>query len=96
MRIVRSPEAIADLDAIWVYIAAHDFEAADRIVDQVVAATNRLADYPESGSPRFHIRSGLRSITVGKYIVYYVVEPEKVRLVRVMHGARDVPDVSAI
>ncbi len=35
--------------------------------------------------------SGFRMIAVNKYLLFYKVYPEKVDILRVLHGARDYP-----
>ncbi|PTW46847.1 toxin ParE1/3/4 [Sphingomonas faeni] len=88
MKIRRLPQAIRDVDDIWLYIARHDPDAATRLVERLVSSVARLADYPESGSARPEIGTGARSITVGNYLVLYRVERDSVDIVRVVHGAQ--------
>lgn len=89
MKIRRLPQAIRDVDDIWMYIALHDPDAATRLVERLVARVARLADYPESGPARPEIGAGARSITVGNYLVLYRVERDSVDIVRIVHGAQE-------
>jgi toxin ParE1/3/4 len=89
MRLRRLPRAIRDVDEIWTWIAAEDFAAAERWAWSIVEATDRLVDFPNSGTPRPDLASGVRSIVVGRYLVLYRVGPDSVDIVRVVHGARD-------
>ncbi len=89
MKIRRLPQAIRDVDDIWLYIARHDPDAATRLVERLVLSVARLADYPESGPARPEIGAGARSITVGNYLVLYRVELESVDIVRVVHAAKE-------
>lgn len=89
MKIRRLPQAIRDVDDIWLYIAQHDPDAATRLVERLVSSVARLADYPESGPARPEIGAGARSITVGNYIVLYRLGRESVDIVRVVHSARE-------
>lgn len=88
MKVRRLPQAIRDVDDIWLYIARHDPDAATRLVERLVSSVARLADYPESGPARPEIGAGARSITVGNYLVLYRVERDSVDIVRVVHVAR--------
>ena len=88
MKIRRLPQAIRDVDEIWLYIARHDPDAATRLVERLVSSVARLADYPESGPARPEIGAGVSSITVGNYLVLYRVERDSVDIVRVVHGAQ--------
>lgn len=89
MRIRRFPRAIRDVDEIWDWIATEDLEAADRLSDRIARATDRLADFPQSGAPRPELGPDGRSIVVGKYLVLYRVGPDCVDILRVVHGARE-------
>lgn len=91
MRIRRLPRAIRDIDEIWDWVAAEDMRAAERLAERITHATDRLADFPESGSPRPELGRDVRSIVVGRYIVVYRVGPDSVDIVRVVHGARELP-----
>lgn len=89
--IVRaSASARRDLANIWVHVALRDEPAADRLIDRIAAATNRLADFPESGPARPEIAADARSVTVGRYLVLYRVSGDAVEVVRVLHGAMDI------
>jgi toxin ParE1/3/4 len=48
-RVLRTPDAIADLDGIWDYIARDNPAAADRVLDQLNERFVLLADNPEIG-----------------------------------------------
>jgi toxin ParE1/3/4 len=89
MKIRRLPQAIRDVDEIWLYIARRDPDAATRLVERLMSSVARLADYPESGPARPEIGVGARSVTVGNYLVLYRVERESVDIVRVLHKAMD-------
>lgn len=90
MRIGRLPQAIRDVDDIWLHIAADNPAAATRLVEGLAAGVARLADFPESGPARPEIGAGARSVTLGNYLVLYRVGSDCVDIVRVIHGARDI------
>ncbi len=46
---VLSPDALADLDEIWLYIAADSMRAADKVVDELYKAIYKLAEKPLMG-----------------------------------------------
>lgn len=85
-----SPTAEGDLDIIFEWIARDDPDAAARHVRGLVAATWRLAEYPESGPARPDVGEGARSLTVGRYLVLYRIGAEAVEVVRFVHGSQDV------
>ena len=88
--VVLRRSADRDLDDIYDWIAADDPVAAERHVRRIVAAAERLAEFPKSGRARPEISEGARSLVVGRYLVLYRIEGEHVEIVRVVHGARDV------
>ena len=52
-----------------------------------------LLDFPESGTKRDQLRSGLRSFPVGSYMVFYLVIEKGIEIVRVLHGRRDIEKI---
>ncbi len=91
LRLRRTKLADADLDSIWLYIAADSVAAAERQIQRIEAAERRLADFPELGPARPELRAGLRSWAVGAYLIVYRIDPDALTIVRVLHGARDLP-----
>jgi toxin ParE1/3/4 len=90
-----SHSAREDLDRIWDYIAQDDPQAADRFVRLIVSKFVMLASMPQMGCPREELACGLRSFPVGNYIIFYRVMEGGVEIVRVLHGARDLPPLFA-
>lgn len=93
MRIVRSKRARQDLIAIWRYVAADDPDAADTLLDTIDTKCQLLMQHPNLGPERNDIREGLRYIRVGQYLVLYQVGEQVIRVVRVLHGRRDLRGV---
>jgi toxin ParE1/3/4 len=91
LKVRRLPLAIQDLDEIWMTIAMDSPRAADNLARRFFDAEDRLADFPELGEARPDIAPGLRKWTVGNYLIFYRVDPDAVTIVRVVHGARDLP-----
>jgi plasmid stabilization system protein ParE len=46
------PEAYADLDEIWEYIADDNLDAADRVLEEIFRTIRSLADFPHQGHNR--------------------------------------------
>lgn len=74
-------------------------EAGLRFVDAVDETIRAICATPLVGAPkqlRNPILSGLRSWAVKGFkgiLVFYVVEPDCVRIVRVLHGRRDIKKI---
>jgi len=85
-----SPEAQADLDERWFYIASNgSVDAADRFVDALTTRFFLLATHTRAGRQRDDLSHGLRMFPVGDYVVLYRVEGDDVVIVRVVRGSRD-------
>lgn len=82
-----------DLDEIWDYIARDNITAANQLLDQLHLKLALLAYSPGIGRPRDRLLLGLRSFPVGNYLLFYRPIPDGIELVRVLHGARDLPVV---
>jgi plasmid stabilization system protein ParE len=89
-----TPKARADLLAIWSYIAANNVEAADRVEAAIHHACAFLAEYPLCGHTRRDLTTlPVRIWTVPRYPNYVVVyDPvtKPVRIIRLLHGAREI------
>ena|ERR1700746_3531638 len=86
-----SPEARDDLREIWVYIASDNPGAADKLEEDIYAACELLSKNPHIG----HKRPDLTDEPVrfwpvrGQYLVIYLPDSEPLKIVRILHGARD-------
>ena len=85
-----SPLARADLDDIWQYIARDNLPAADRLLDTFYERFLLLAKQPLLGEVRDELRPGVRSFAAGSCVIYYQLADDRIRVVRVLHGSRDV------
>lgn len=85
-----TPEAIHDRDEIYDYIDA-DSPVAALILDELFEEkAGRLVDYPEMG--RLGREVGTRELVVHKnYIIVYDMSSEQMRVLRVLHVARQWP-----
>jgi toxin ParE1/3/4 len=87
--------ALAELDDIWYYVATESssIEAAERLLNAINDQFALLSKHPLLGRSRDDLRPGLRSITVGAYVVLYRVEDEDVVILHVLQGRRDIRSV---
>lgn len=93
MRVSLSGRAQNDLDPIWVYIASEsgNTEIADRVLGSISEAFRILRSSPYIGRVRdSDLQQGLRSLPVGNYVIFYRIQSSEVRIVRVLHGRRDI------
>ncbi|NEP47052.1 MAG: type II toxin-antitoxin system RelE/ParE family toxin, partial [Okeania sp. SIO2H7] len=78
-----------DLIDINDYIAENDIDAADRFLDRIYEKCQLLANFPNMGAKREELMSGLRSVPVGDYLVFYRVAGTGIEIIRVVSGYRD-------
>ncbi len=85
-----SAASIEDLTTVWGYIAADASPAvADRQLESILAAVEKLRHWPNLGRDRSELREAVRSISVPPYLVFYRVLDFSIEVVRVLHGRRD-------
>ncbi|HMB69083.1 MAG TPA: type II toxin-antitoxin system RelE/ParE family toxin [bacterium] len=91
------PRAERDLDEIADHIARDSIHAALRLYRSAESTFERLRRTPEIGA-KYEPRSPrLRRLRVwplsdfAKILVFYVPSPSHVTVIRVLHGARDLP-----
>lgn len=87
-----SAEADRDLEEIFDY-TAHEFgiNQAAKYVLAFDDVFELLLQNPESGRARNEIRDGLRSVVKDTHVVFYRVLMDRLRIVRILHGSRDLP-----
>ncbi len=100
MKIVIQPAARQDILDQFFYLFGQGVEdVADRFIDGVNESVATLAKRPTLGSPkklknpRLH---GLRRWPVAEFPViriYYITKDDELRIIRVLHGKRDVDQI---
>ena len=72
------------------YIADDSVTHADAFIDSIDAKLQALAEQPMMGRAREELAPSLRSLPIGRYVIFYEVVPDGIAVVRVLHGARDI------
>lgn len=95
-KIVFSDLALNDLEEIVLYIANDSRENAIKFYDKIIGLSKKLEIFPKLGllSPdkKMSIR-GYRMLIIDKYIIFYIIQTDEIRILRVLHGSRDYPRV---
>jgi plasmid stabilization system protein ParE len=82
--------AISDLQSIWDFVSEDSFDAADRLLEDFYTAFQQLSEMPGMGHKREDLTT--RNVLfwpVHSYLVIYSAS-QPMRIVRVLHGKRDV------
>ena len=90
MELLWTPEATQDRDEIYDYIEADNPAAALALDELFAEKAGRLLDHPGLGRPGRII--GTRELVAHRnYILVYDVTADTVRVLRVLHAARQWP-----
>jgi toxin ParE1/3/4 len=89
----RTARAEEDLIDIWTYVASDNPAAADRLLDRIQGICGQLAENPKMGPARSDLAENLRYFVMGSYLLLYREVPRGAEIVRVVHGARHLPDL---
>lgn len=98
-KLIIRPQAVYDLEDQALYLAADSIEAGLRLYAAAQAAYARLLSLPELGAPReFGLEqlAGLRMWPIPDFpnhLVFYRPIDAGVEIVRVLHSARDIPEI---
>jgi len=92
--IVIRPQALADLAEIWAHIADDSPRQADVFAARIDREFRALARHPNSGRERPELLAALRSMPVGRYVIFYIPRSygrrsRRIEVIRVLHGSRD-------
>ena len=95
MRLVRRPTFSRDLAKGYAHFRAHSPNAAENFLQDVDSALELLLQFPSSGSPRPDLREGYRAAQVRRfrYLILYRLAGKDIVLLRIVHGARHLPNV---
>lgn len=91
-RYIFTETAAADLDAVWDRIALDSPDAADRVVDEILAECERIGREPGIGHTREDLVSKrpIKFWGLYKYLILYRVDRTPIEVLAIVHGARDV------
>jgi toxin ParE1/3/4 len=90
MKVFVSDQADADLRQIYRYLAERNAAAAESLIREIDRKFENLSHFPFIGRERSTLSAGIRSVVTHPYVVFYTVEPDRIIIVRVLHGSRDI------
>lgn len=93
MRVIWTPEAQAHLEGIYQYVKRDAPFYAQGVIDKLTRRSQQLVDHPQSGRvvPDYDDRN-LRELIVFPYRLIYRVMTDRIYVIVVLHGARQLPD----
>ena len=94
-RVLFAQSAQADLLEAWLFIAEENVNAADSVIDAIDKEAQILALQPLMGRLRPELSQEVRSWpTSTRYILFYLPTQDGISVLRVLHHARDISNIS--
>ncbi len=93
MKIKWSPLSIDRVTEIALYIATDKVGAADKWIDSIFSAVEKLSEFPQSGRivPEFK-NENIRELLHGNYRIIYQVSQSEIEILTVRHGKQLLDD----
>jgi toxin ParE1/3/4 len=90
VRVVVSLRARSDILDIHAYLSERSSVAADRLLVRFSQRFDELREFPLLGPDRSELRASLRGLLIDGYIAFYIVEVDRIVIVRVLDSRRDI------
>ena len=88
MKLEFTTRALAQIERIQAYLAAHNPAAAPRVVERIHAVARRLEAHPWSGHPTRRREFRVVLASPFPYLLSYTVVNDTVTILRVRHTSR--------
>jgi toxin ParE1/3/4 len=90
-QILRTEQAQQDLESILDHLDSQSIETGDRFAERFDQTCELHATHPQLGASAEEYAPNLRLFTVWNYTVFYRPIDGGIELIRIIHGARDIP-----
>ena len=88
-KLFLSNEALSDLEDIWAFSAADSIRNADGLIDQLYRKCVEISELDAIGRKRDELFPGLLSLAYKNYVIFFLRSKDRVEIVRILHGRRD-------
>jgi toxin ParE1/3/4 len=95
MQYLISTAANTDLQEILDYFFEQSIDAGDRFTTAFERKCQNIVRFPNIGKPYPHLVEGLRGINCEGYIIFYQIFDDRIVIVHVVSGYRDLQAVFA-
>ncbi len=91
MNLFYTPESIADLERLREFIEVKNPKSAQRISAELVSGISKLQVLPNIGRKVMQSPNPekIRDLSVGKYIVRYLILENEIHILRIWHRRED-------
>jgi toxin ParE1/3/4 len=93
MQLLITPLAAYDLEEIGDFIAQDNPVRAGSFVAELRSHCEKICLNPAGYRRRPELSDDLRACVHGNYVIFFESTAEKVTIVRILHSARDIPEV---
>lgn len=94
---VLHPDALADLNEIWEFIAADNPSAADHVLEEIHETIRTLVPFPQLGHPRSDLTSRpLRFHPIRDFLIAYAPDEKPLVVLAILHGRRNPRVIAAL
>jgi toxin ParE1/3/4 len=90
VQVVVSLRARSDILNIHLYLSERSPAAADRMLARFSQRFDELREFPFLGPDRSELRAALRGLLIEGYVAFYMVEADRIVIVRVIDGRMDI------
>jgi toxin ParE1/3/4 len=90
VQVVVSLRARSDILNIHSYLLERSPAAADRVLARFSQRFDELREFPFLGPDRSELRASLRGLLMEGYVAFYMVEADRIVIVRVIDGRKDI------
>lgn len=92
---IISPSATRDLNEIADYFLEHNLDVGENLLREFDQKCKNLAQFPNMGRSYAHLKPFLRGLPLDGYIILYRVMEDKIEILRVINGRRDLDSLFA-
>ncbi|MEW4566796.1 type II toxin-antitoxin system RelE/ParE family toxin [Tautonia sp. JC769] len=90
-RVIRTRQAQEDLESIFDFLDTQGSQLADRFAEMLDEACERYGNHPLMGASAEEFAPNLRHFIVWNYVIFYRPTADGIEIIRILHGARDLP-----
>jgi|tagenome__1003787_1003787.scaffolds.fasta_scaffold19849771_2 toxin ParE1/3/4 len=92
MKVLVSDKAASDLLQLYAYLLERNPSAARAAIETIHVKFSNLMHFPFIGRARSTLGAGVRSLIAGTQVIFYIVERERIVVLRVLDGRRDIDE----
>jgi toxin ParE1/3/4 len=90
VRVFVSFRARSDIVDIYAYLSERSPIVADRMLGRISQRFDELREFPLLGPDRSELRASLRGLLIDGYVAFYTIEVDRIVIIRVLDGRRDI------